>query len=158
MVRWRAASCMACSMPFTHSLSRYLHKANILNTESEARRGNTFSITIILCIIHRVQDIAVKINKKRRHLIPVWFAWVSRNLPRSRACHAGPGPPGQSSIETGLRDRWTCERIDHTWAFPLHVYLYKNYNPNYKWEITTIRTHHDLEDQGVMSHNVTYLW
>jgi hypothetical protein len=23
------------------------------------------------------------------------------------------------------------------WAFPLHVYLYKNYNPNYKWEITT---------------------
>jgi hypothetical protein len=44
------------------------------------------------------------------------------------------------------------------WAFPLHVYLYKNYNPNHKWEITTIRTLHDLEDQGVMSHNVTYLW
>jgi hypothetical protein len=51
-----------------------------------------------------------------------------------------------------------CERIDHTWAFPLHVYLYKNYNPNHKWEITTIRTLHDLEDQVVMSHNVTYLW
>jgi hypothetical protein len=44
------------------------------------------------------------------------------------------------------------------WAFPLHVYLYKNYNPNHKWEITTLRTLHDLEDQGVMSHNVTYLW
>jgi hypothetical protein len=51
-----------------------------------------------------------------------------------------------------------CERIDHTWAFPLHMYLYKNYNPNHKWEITTLRTLHDLEDQGVMSHNVTYLW
>jgi hypothetical protein len=44
------------------------------------------------------------------------------------------------------------------WAFPLHVYLYKNYNPNHKWEITILRTLHDLEDQGVMSHNVTYLW
>jgi hypothetical protein len=44
------------------------------------------------------------------------------------------------------------------WAFPLHVYLYKNYNPNHKWEITTLRTLHDLEDQGVMSHYVTYPW
>jgi hypothetical protein len=44
------------------------------------------------------------------------------------------------------------------WALPLHVYLHKNYNPNHKWEITTLRTFHDLEDQGVMSHNVTYLW
>jgi hypothetical protein len=25
-------------------------------------------------------------------------------------------------------------------------------------EITIIRTLHDLDDQGVMSHNVTYLW
>jgi hypothetical protein len=38
------------------------------------------------------------------------------------------------------------------------MYLYKNYNPNHKWEITTIRTLHDLEDQGVISYNVTYLW
>jgi hypothetical protein len=51
----------------------------------------------------------------------------------------------------------SCERINHTWAFPLHMYLYKNYNPNHKWEITTLKTLHDLEDQGVMSHNVTYL-
>jgi hypothetical protein len=43
------------------------------------------------------------------------------------------------------------------WAFPLHVYLYKNYNPNHKWEIITIRTLHDLEDQRVMSRIVTYL-
>jgi hypothetical protein len=51
-----------------------------------------------------------------------------------------------------------CERIDHTWAFPLHVYLYKNYNSNHKWEITTIKTLHDLEDRRVISHNMTYLW
>jgi hypothetical protein len=36
------------------------------------------------------------------------------------------------------------------WAFLLHVYLYKNYNPNHKWEIITLRTLHDLEDQHVM--------
>jgi hypothetical protein len=26
-----------------------------------------------------------------------------------------------------------CERIDHTWAFLLHVYLYNNYSHNHKW-------------------------
>jgi hypothetical protein len=51
------------------------------------------------------------------------------------------------------------EAVRIVWlAFPLHVYLYTNYNPNHKWEITTLRTLHDLEDQKVMSHNVTYLW
>jgi hypothetical protein len=65
---------------------------------------------------------------------------------------------GRSGSCVGLFRLIPCERIDHTWAFPLHVYLYKNYNPNHKWEITTIRTLHDLEDQGVMPHNVTYLW
>jgi hypothetical protein len=60
-------------------------------------------------------------------------------------------------------DRHNVRELTTLWAFPLHVYLYKNYNPNYKWEITTLRTLHDLEDQGVMSHkaimsyNVTYL-
>jgi hypothetical protein len=41
--------------------------------------------------------------------------------------------------------------LNTLWAFPLHVYLYKNYNPNHKWEITILKTLHDLEDQGVMS-------
>jgi hypothetical protein len=50
------------------------------------------------------------------------------------------------------------EAVRIVWlAFPLHVYLYKNYNANHKWEITTLRTLHDLEDQKVMSHNMTYL-
>jgi hypothetical protein len=39
-----------------------------------------------------------------------------------------------------------CERIDHTLGL---FYLYINYNLNYKWEITTLRTLHDLEDQEV---------
>jgi hypothetical protein len=64
----------------------------------------------------------------------------------------------RSGSYVGLFRLIPCERIDQTWAFPLHVYLYKNYNPNHKWEITIIRTLHDSEDQGVMSHNVTYLW
>jgi hypothetical protein len=51
-----------------------------------------------------------------------------------------------------------CERTDHTWAFPLHVYLYKNYNPNYKWKITVIRILHHLQEEGILSYNVTYLW
>jgi hypothetical protein len=52
---------------------------------------------------------------------------------------------------------WRSRRVRELttlWAFSLHVYLYKNYNPNHKWEITTLSTLHDLEDQGVMSHNV----
>jgi hypothetical protein len=61
-----------------------------LNTESEARRGKTFSITILLRVIHKDQDIAANMNQKRRRLVPVRFAWVSRNSPRSQACHAGP--------------------------------------------------------------------
>jgi hypothetical protein len=44
------------------------------------------------------------------------------------------------------------------WAFLLYVYLYKNYNPNHKWEITALTTLYDLEDQAVISYNVTYLW
>jgi hypothetical protein len=39
-----------------------------------------------------------------------------------------------------------CERIEHTWAFSLHVYLYKNYNPNHKLKITTIKALYDLQD------------
>jgi hypothetical protein len=96
-VRWQAASCKARSMPSTRSMSCCLHnrfhsckKANILNTESEARWGNTFSKTILFRIVHRVQDITANMNQKRRCLIPVWFAWVSRNFPRSLAYHAGP--------------------------------------------------------------------
>jgi hypothetical protein len=65
---------------------------------------------------------------------------------------------GWSGSCVGLFRLIPCEIIDHTWAFPLHMYLYKNYNPNHKWEITTLRTLHDLEDQRVMSHDVTYLW
>jgi hypothetical protein len=97
MVRWRAASCRACIMLSTRSLSRCLHngyhnckEANILNTESEARRGKTLSITILLRVVYKVQDIVANMNQKRRCLVPVWFPWVSRNSPRSRACHAGP--------------------------------------------------------------------
>jgi hypothetical protein len=81
MVRWRAASCRAHSMQSTRAMSRCLHngyhsckEANIMNTDSEARRGNTFSITILLRVIHKVQDITANMNQKRQHLIPVWFA------------------------------------------------------------------------------------
>jgi hypothetical protein len=49
---------------------------------------------------------------------------------------------GRSLSYVGLFRLIPYERIDHTWAFPLHVYLYKNYNPNHKWEIATIRTLH----------------
>jgi hypothetical protein len=112
MVRWRAASCRARSMPSTRFMSRCLlngyhscKEANILNTESEAHRENNLSIIILLCVVHKVQDIATNMNQKRGHLVPVRFAWVSKNSPRSRACQAGPGPPGQSSTKTGQRDR-----------------------------------------------------
>jgi hypothetical protein len=97
MERWRAASSSARSMSSTRSRSRCLHNgyhsckdANILNTESEARWGNILSITILLRVVHKVQDIAANMNQKRRRLVPVWFAWVSKNSPRSRACQAGP--------------------------------------------------------------------
>jgi hypothetical protein len=39
---------------------------------------------------------------------------------------------GWSGSCVGLFRLIPCERIDHTWAFPLHMYLYKNYNPNHK--------------------------
>jgi hypothetical protein len=97
MERRRAASSSARSISSTRSRSRCLHngyhsckEANILKTESEARRGKILSITILLRVVHKVQDIAANMNQKRWRLVPVRFAWVSRNSPRSQACHAGP--------------------------------------------------------------------
>jgi hypothetical protein len=79
------------------SLSRCLQsgyhcykKAKNLNTESEARLRKICSITILLRIVHKAQDIAANMSQKRRLLPPVRFARTSRNSPRSKACHSGP--------------------------------------------------------------------
>jgi hypothetical protein len=62
--------------------------------------------------------------------------------------HSPPIQLSQVYIDFDFFHRITTVReLTTLWAFPLHVYLYKNYNPNHKWEITTLRTLHDLEDQ-----------
>jgi hypothetical protein len=84
--------------------------------------------------------------------------WVAAGWGWREADSGYGGERERSRSCVGLFRLISYERIDHTWVFPLHVYLYKNYNPNRKWKITILRTLHDLEDQGVMSHNVIYLW
>jgi hypothetical protein len=130
MERWRAASSRARSMPSTRSRSRYLHngyhsckEANILNTESEAQRGNILSIAILLRVVHKVQDIAANMNQKRRRLIPVWFAWVSRNSPRSRACQAGP------RASWTKHKNWAAGQVNIIWV-PISGIPHNGHNPS----------------------------
>jgi hypothetical protein len=83
----------------------------------------------------------------RREKRGVWRQWPARVGER----------PTRAMMESRRRGSYVrlfrlipCETIDHTWAFLLHVYLYKNYNFIYKSEIRIIKTLHDSKDRKVM--------
>jgi hypothetical protein len=98
--------------------------AKNLNTKSDAHLRKIRSMTILLRIVQMVQVITTKTSQKRHVLLPVRFAFVFRNSPRSSTYHSGP----RASREK-LRKNWAAghENIiwvvdsgtTHNWHIPL---------------------------------------